>query len=1021
MRFCAILALLCALPLEATELFSHLSFNPPPSLALQGSAAFAGNRVQLTPFPGSRGGVWFPTKRFLQYGFDTTFQFRMGSSPEGVAFVIQNNVLPGLGRGAGGLGYEGLVSSIAVEFDARQNPEFSDLSGAHVSIQSRGATTNSPIASASLASAAASALTDGNIHTARVRYVPGTLEVFLDDTNTALVTAAVTVTNLFPLDNGQAWFGIVAANSATGGLHEILTWSFSLIDAPMSVALISPLEGASFLIPAVIDLEATVAGPDPISRVEFYQGTQRLVTISNAPFRFRWDGMLPGPYTLLAVGIDTVGRRVASQPVPVLVYPAEPAVGINFVSAPTGSNYVLEPREKAGVIPQYYWNNGTVLSDGTGQMINLRNAAGEITAIDAQYDFAGRGEETNVMADLSPDHRLMRAYAASFTGPQPFSLMQLRSIPYSIYDLIICTDGANAGANRVGEFRAQGAPASVFVRDAAWTSFAGLYAGGGGATDAGANTPAGNYVRINGLTASSLFISNFVRFASDGAPLSAINAVQIVPSVYDRNSPIFVSRGPYLQMANETSILIRWRSNRPATSRVRYGTNPNNLDLTVQDSTERQEHALTLTNLLPNTRYYYAVGTTQSNLVQNPNLFFWTAPAAPKPTRVWVIGDSGTANANAAAVRDAFNSFSDGRYVDVWLMLGDNAYNSGTDAEYQAAVFNMYTNLLPQTPLWPTIGNHETAQSHAQVPTTPYLSIFTLPQNGEIGGVPSGTERYYSFNYGDIHFVCLDSMTNDRSSNGPMANWLRADLLANTKHWTIVFFHHPPYTKGSHDSDDPNGADFELVEMRENINPILESFGVDLVFSGHSHCYERSFLVKGHYGYSTNLEPSMILDNQSGNPDDPHEMPYSKVSDGTVYIVDGSSGQATFGTMDHPIHYQSILNLGSVVLDIEGGQLTARFLRETGVVQDKFVIVKEVDDSQARPRLLSIRSRDGVVGLNWSAQPGARYVVERAVELDSGIWQPISEPLTAESTTHSWSCPWDSTASALIFRVTKLD
>src|SRR5690606_119797 len=114
----------------------------------------------------------------------------------------------------------------------------------------------------------------------------------------------------------------------------------------------------------------------------------------------------------------------------------------------------------------------------------------------------------------------------------------------------------------------------------------------------------------------------------------------------------------------------------------------------------------------------------------------------------------------------------------------------------------------------------------------------TFPTAGEAGGVPSGTEKYYSFDYGNVHFICLDSMSSDRSSTGPMATWLREDLESTTQDWVIAFFHHPPYSKGSHNSDNPTGSDRELLEMREGILPILEAGGVDLVLSGHSHSYE---------------------------------------------------------------------------------------------------------------------------------------------------------------------------------------
>src|SRR6185369_9153492 len=165
---------------------------------------------------------------------------------------------------------------------------------------------------------------------------------------------------------------------------------------------------------------------------------------------------------------------------------------------------------------------------------------------------------------------------------------------------------------------------------------------------------------------------------------------------------------------------------------------------------------------------------------------------------VWVLGDSGTANGDAAAVRDAYYNFAGTRPTDLWLMLGDNAYPNGTDAEYQAAVFNMYPTMLRQCVLWSAIGNHE----------------------------------FYSFNYGNTHFVCLDSMTSSRLAGGAMLAWLEEDLAANTNRWLIAFWHHPPYTKGSHNSD----TEIELRQMRESALPILEAYGVDLVLAGHSHC-----------------------------------------------------------------------------------------------------------------------------------------------------------------------------------------
>src|SRR3989441_7099305 len=223
----------------------------------------------------------------------------------------------------------------------------------------------------------------------------------------------------------------------------------------------------------------------------------------------------------------------------------------------------------------------------------------------------------------------------------------------------------------------------------------------------------------------------------------------------------------------------------------------------------------------------------------------------------------------------------------------------------------------------------------------PYYDIFTLPKSGEAGGVASGTEAYYSFNYGNIHFVCLDSTDSNRSPSGAMLTWLKADLSANTRQWLIAYWHHPPYSKGSHDSD----SESELEQMRQYANPILESHGVDLVLSGHSHAYERSYLLNGHYGDSSTLTSAMILDAGDGRVDGtgayqkpvvltPHK--------GAVYTVAGSSGMTGGGLLNHPAMYISLNVLGSLVLDVNGNQLDAQFLTSSGSVQDYFTIKKDL-------------------------------------------------------------------------------
>ena len=97
--------------------------------------------------------------------------------------------------------------------------------------------------------------------------------------------------------------------------------------------------------------------------------------------------------------------------------------------------------------------------------------------------------------------------------------------------------------------------------------------------------------------------------------------------------------------------------------------------------------------------------------------------------------------------------------------------------------------------------------------------------------------------------------------------------------------------------------------MRENVLPILESANVDLVLSGHSHSYERSYLIEGHYGTSNTLDASMIIDDGNGKVDgDGAYQIYlngPNVGQGGVCVVAGSSGKTSSGPLDHPVMYYS--------------------------------------------------------------------------------------------------------------------
>lgn len=405
-----------------------------------------------------------------------------------------------------------------------------------------------------------------------------------------------------------------------------------------------------------------------------------------------------------------------------------------------------------------------------------------------------------------------------------------------------------------------------------------------------------------------------------------------------------LTRGPYLQQATPTSMVIRWRTTPAVAGRVNIGPSAGTANRTFDESTPATDHVVQITGLTPDTTYYYSVGTPEGILAGGDSTHVFTTPPAAgtaKNTRIWVLGDVGTSDANQRNVRDAFYNFTGSRVPDLCLLLGDNAYEEGSDTDFQSAIFDTYPTMLRRSPFWSCLGNHETNDSTAFVDTYPYFDIFTFPTQGEAGGVASGTEHYFSFDYGNIHFISLDSVTASRAPNGAMATWLANDLASTTATWIIAFFHHPPYSKGILDSDfDPT-----FIEMRENILPILENGGVDLVLSGHCHSYERSFLLDGHYGSSGTLVPSMKKNAGDGRETGAgvYIKPLTGPRDhfGAVYNVTGSAGKVSGGALNHPAMFFSAAELGSVVLDVNGNRLDSIFLSDNGVIRDTYTILKQ--------------------------------------------------------------------------------
>ncbi|HTD85103.1 MAG TPA: metallophosphoesterase, partial [Candidatus Binatia bacterium] len=944
--------------------FSFTQFTNNSGLLLHGAVAVQGGGIDMGAVREFRSaGAWYQYKAFLDAGFSTAFEFQIPvGTREGFAFVVQNNPVPALGAGGKGLGYEGINNSVVIEFDARRDSDHVDLAAGHISVQTHGLYGNLASHTASLGASAAglTELVDGNIHVATIHYRPGRLQVFLDSTNVPRLEVRCDLAKLLSLDNGQAWIGFTADGAVQNA--RLTSWNFVPTAGP-AVGLSSPQNNATFGFGAPILLAST----GQVTRVDFFDGPTLIASDSAAPFQFNWTGVSPGRHALTAVGYAADGRRSVCAPVKITVAPVQAGIGINFSRAGSGTNYPLETTQTAGVVPQSQWNNVVPTTGlGNGNTSNLRDGNGNLTLAAVQFQFNGPGDETGVDATLSPDHQIMRAYLANnaLVFPATPSFVKITQIPFSAYDVIVYSDSDNRNYDRVAEFHI--GTESLFLRDEAYATFSGYYAEARGTWNQGLNTSAGNYVRFRGLTNDNFTLDVLERSFTDYSRRAVVNAIQIVPAAAAPTAkPMQVVRGPYLQSGATNAMTVCWRTDRVTNSIVRYGSTPSNLNLSASDAEIVNDHAVRITGLTADTRYYYALSATGTNFPASAENYFVTSPVQAKPVRLWVIGDAGTADYSEASVRDAFLDYTRDRKPDLMLLLGDNAYNNGSDAEYQSAIFDMFAPSLAQSVMWSCMGNHETYTIDM-----PYFRIVNFPTNGECGGVASGSEQYYSWNYGNVHFVCLEATIAERTPDAPMVTWLRADLAANTKQWLIVYIHAAPYSKGSHDSDDP--SEVEMGEIRQNILPVLEEYGVDLLLSGNSHGYERSMMVDGFYGTADTFGPQYIVQGGSGQPEDTgaYVKPNAGVvpHSGTVSVVAGNAGVIRFDYgMNHPVMVRGLRNLGSVLLDIDGSNLDVKLIRDNGSVGDYFSLRKGVPTNATQQ--VSLSARTTILGESVPSSP----------------------------------------------------
>lgn len=358
-------------------------------------------------------------------------------------------------------------------------------------------------------------------------------------------------------------------------------------------------------------------------------------------------------------------------------------------------------------------------------------------------------------------------------------------------------------------------------------------------------------------------------------------------------------RYPYVQSCAADSIVVAWSTDVPADSVVEYGASPS-LDFTVSSDDKVTLHAISLTGLAPETTYHYRVRGNGAILAEDT---FRTNKLPSSASFSFVaFGDSGSGSdvqKQLAAVMVAADP-------DLAIHTGDVVYPGGQVENYGPNFFTPYKDLIASVCIFPVTGNHDLITDKGK----PYFDVFHLPANN-----PQGTERYYSYDYGNAHFVALDSLIEKEGSafEGPdavaMKEWLIADLSGTDKLWKFVYLHNPPYSSGS-----KHGS---YLNVRKVFSPIFEQYNVDIVFSGDDHSYERTHPIRE----------------------------FAAEGNGVIYVVTGGGGANTRPVSKSDFTAFSAQKHHFVHVKVTGETLTIEAIDQHGAVFDRHTI-----DRKARPQ-----------------------------------------------------------------------
>jgi len=255
--------------------------------------------------------------------------------------------------------------------------------------------------------------------------------------------------------------------------------------------------------------------------------------------------------------------------------------------------------------------------------------------------------------------------------------------------------------------------------------------------------------------------------------------------------------------------------------------------------------------------------------------------------RFAVIGDSGTGNKEQFEVAQELERYRQDVKFDFVIMLGDNIYGGHSAGDFKRKFEEPYKSLLDAgVKFYASLGNHD----------DPNIERLYKPFN-------MNGERYYTFKRGNVQFYALDSTYMDTRQ----LTWLEQNLRSSNAGWKICYFHHPLYSDGK-----MHGPDLDL---RNQLTPLLKAYGVNAIFSGHEHAYERI-----------------------------------KPQNGIYYFIQGDSGKLEHHDFHRSEQMQTSYDRDRtfMLVEIDGDNLYFQTVARSGETVDAGVLTRQIGPARAR-------------------------------------------------------------------------